>query len=131
MVYFSYNGGKNMLENLVDKCRQLQMQQEKLEEEVKALKSQISEQMAKEGLDKYVTPSGVLAQLSEKETFKYLDEAAMVAWCESNNHPEYVQKKIVTTELNKELKKGMSLTESLKPNFTRTVAQVLTVKDSK
>jgi hypothetical protein len=120
-----------MLENLVDKCRQLQMQQDKIEEELKAVKSQISEQMVKEGLDKYVTPSGVLAQLSEKETFKYLDEAAIVAWCESNGHPEYIQKKVLTTELNKELKKGMSLTESLKTNFTKTVSQVLTVKDSK
>jgi hypothetical protein len=120
-----------MLENLVDKCRQLQMQQDKIEEELKAVKYQISEQMVKEGLDKYVTPSGVLAQLSEKETFKYLDEAAIVAWCESNGHPEYIQKKVLTTELNKELKKGMSLTESLKTNFTKTVSQVLTVKDSK
>lgn len=117
-----------MLEELVNKCRELQLQSEKLEEELKALKSQISEQMTKEGLNKFVAPSGVSATLVEKETFKYLDEPAIVAWCEANGHPEYVQKKVVTTELNKELKKGMSLTEALKPTFTKTISYALTVK---
>lgn len=117
-----------MLENLVDKCRELQEQSEKLEEEIKTLRSQITEQMTKEGLDKFVAPSGVSAQLIEKETFKYLDEPAIVAWCETNGHSAYIQKKVVTTELNKELKKGMSLTESLKPLYTKSVAYSLTIK---
>jgi hypothetical protein len=119
-----------MLENLVDKCRELQMQSEKIEEEIKNLKSQITEQMTKEGLYKYVTPSGVSAQIIEKETFKYLDEPAIIAWCEENGHYEYIQKKVVTTELNKELKKGMSLTEALKPTFTKTLSYSLTIKSN-
>lgn len=117
-----------MLENLVEKCLELQEQHEKLEEEIKTLKSQIRERMTTEGLYKFEASSGVSAQLVEKETFKYLDEPAIIAWCEANGHNAYIQKKVVTTELNKELKKGKSLTESLKPLYTKSVAYSLTIK---
>lgn len=117
-----------MLEQLVTKYAEVQAQAKALEEQLKEMKTKILEEMNTDNISKVVTENGVSAQITTKETFKYTDEALMIAWCEKNGHKNLVKKSIVTTEMNKELKKGMSLTEALKPLYISNISYSLTVK---
>ena len=101
-------------------------QKEALEAELSILKERIISNM---GSDKeFVSSDGTTAKIIEKETFKYTDELAMINWCKSNGYNSLVKETIVSTAMNKELKKGLSLTESLRPMFIKTVSYSLTVK---
>ena len=117
---------KKQLEKNVKAYYELKSQMESLDEQLSVLKNAIVEDMGDE--DKFVCDNGLTAQLAIKETFKYVDEAFMVKWLKNNGYSQFVVEKVNTTPMNKELKKGLTLTESLKPMYTKTVSTTLTVK---
>lgn len=116
------------LNNKIEKYAELQAQMEELKAQIDELKPEIIEGMINESVEKIELPSGVSAQVVTKETFKYDDEPGMIKYLKDNGLTSYIVEKINTTSMNKELKKGLTLTESLKPMFTRTVSSSLTVK---
>lgn len=76
----------------------------------------------------FTADDGTVAKLVDKVTYKYTNEDAMVNWCKANGHSDLVKEKIDTTSMNKELKKGGVLTESLNSLYNRTVSTSLTVE---
>lgn len=115
-----------MLNENVKKYADLQAQKEALEAEMAELKTAIVEEMGSD--TDFTADDGTVAKLVDKETFKYTDEIAMINWCKMNGYSQFIVEKVNTTSMNKELKKGLTLTESLKPMFTKTVSTSLTVK---
>lgn len=116
------------LNNKIEKYAELQAQMEVLKTQLDELKPEIIEGMVKESVDKIELPSGVTAQVVTKETFKYDDELGMINYLKANGLTSFIVEKVNTTAMNKELKKGLTLTESLKPMFTKTYTNSLTVK---
>ena len=98
---------------------------EAYEKKMAELRDSILEDMG--GEDEYSTPEGINVKAVVKETFKYTDEIGMIKWCEDNGYTQFITKKINTTPMNKELKKGQTLTESLKPLYTKQTSVTLTV----
>lgn len=116
------------LEVKVVEYANLQTQVEELQKQMDSLRGEILSEMSDLGVDKYTTTSGETAQVTLKETFKYVDEAAMINWLKANGYTQFIKEKVDTTPMNKELKKGLTLTESLKPMFTKNVTSSLSVK---
>ena len=75
----------------------------------------------------YQTSDGLVATVTLKEKFDYTDEPGMISWCESHGYSQYVVKTIDTRKMNKELKKGASLTEGLKTMYTKVESKALSV----
>lgn len=105
---------------------QLKAQADALKEQMDSLKDTIVESMGDES--SFTADDGTVAKLVAKETFKYVDEPSMIKWLKDNGYAQFVVEKVNATTMNKELKKGMTLTESLKPMFTKTVSVSLTVE---
>ena len=106
---------------------ELQKEQEELKAKLDAAKQEIIDAMTSQGLSKFETAQGT-ATLVAKTNIKYTDELAIVKYCEDNNLTNYITKKVNATALNKELKKGGVLKESLNTYYSENVSQVLTVK---
>ena len=115
----------------IKKYLELNAKKEALEKEMSDIKSVITSELVKETLDgaTYTTEDKTASVTkSVKETVKYTDETAMIAILESKGLNQFVTKKVVTTSLNKELKKGGVITESLKGLYTTSLAESLTIK---
>lgn len=115
-----------MLNENVKLYVELQEQMEAIKEQMETLKATITEEMGNEL--KVVTPDGITAQLIKKETFKYNDETGMIAYLKSKGLNQFITEKINTTPMNNELKKGLSLTEDLKPMYTKAISYSFSVK---
>lgn len=114
------------LNEKVKEYADLKAQADSIAEQLTALKEEIVEAMGDE--DEFTADDGTVAKINAKETFKYVDEASMVKWLKNNGYSQFVVEKVNTTPMNKELKKGLTLTESLKPMYTKTVSSVLVVE---
>lgn len=106
---------------------ELQRQQDELKAKLDSAKEDIINEMEVQGLEKLEVDNYV-AQVSNKVTIKYPDEVALIKYLKENGYGRYVVEKVDTTPLNKELKKGGTLTESLHPFYNETKSKVLTVK---
>lgn len=106
----------------------LQAQKEELESQMSSLKEIIMKEMDEQEQSKVITSSGKVAQIVNKEIIKYTDEVAIINYLESHNMSQFVTKKVNTTSLNKELKKGQSLTESLHSLYTTSNSRSFSVK---
>lgn len=106
---------------------ELQKAKDELKAKIDAIKQEIIDAMNSQGVNKVETAQGT-ATLVTKTNIKYTDELAIVKYCEDNNLTNYITKKVNTTALNKELKKGGVLKESLNTYYSENVSQVLTVK---
>ena len=115
-----------MLNENIKKYVELQEQLEVLKEQMETLKATITEEMGSE--TKVETPDGFVAQLVKKETFKYIDETSMITYLKSKGLNQFIIEKVNTTPMNNELKKGMLLTEELKPLYTKTTSYSFSVK---
>lgn len=117
------------LDRLVNQYNELQAQAEDISTQMSTLKATIIEEL--DDITEYVTTdTHVTAKVVAKETFKYTDESAMIKWLKNNGYAQFVVEKVNTTPMNKELKKGLTLTESLKTMFTKTTSYSLTVKEN-
>lgn len=109
--------------NIVD----LQNQMDELKEKLDLAKSELITMMEESGCDKVKCETGS-AQLVFKSNIKYSDELSIINFCKNNGYGQFIVEKVNTTALNKELKKGGRLTESLDPFFNESTTKVLTVK---
>lgn len=116
------------LKDLVNSYFELQSKQKELESQLSELKETILNEMDEQKLETILTDEGIKAVRTKKETFKYLNEQKLVEWCEANNHQEYVQKRIITTKFNKNLKDQWSNNKTLLENYSRSESYSLSVK---
>ena len=116
-----------MINENIRKYFELQAQMDAIKEEMATLKDSIVGDMDAQGVNTYEVDD-IKAQVINKDTFKYNDELGMIAYLKSNGLDKFVVEKIDTTSLNKELKKGLSLSESLKTMYTKTTSPSLTIK---
>ena len=91
------------LNEKVKEYADLKAQADSIAEQLTALKEEIVEAMGDE--DEFTADDGTIAKINAKETFKYVDEPAMINWLKSNGYAQYVIEKVNTTPMNKELKK--------------------------
>ena len=116
------------LNKLVNDYNELKAKSEDISTQMSALKSKILEELG-DATEYVTTDTNVIAKVVAKETFKYVDEPAMINWLKKNGYAQFVVEKVNATPMNKELKKGLTLTESLKTMFTKTTTYSLTVEE--
>jgi len=119
------------IDEQIKKYLELNAQKEALEAQMTEVKNAITSSLASEKLEgaTYTTEDGnVTVTKSVKENIKYSDETAMIAILESKGLNQFVTKKVVTTALNKELKKSGVITEALKGLYTSSISESLTIK---
>lgn len=119
------------IDEQIKKYLELNAQKEALEAQMAEIKTAISESLVDETLEgaTYTTEAGdATVTKSIKENIKYTDETAIVGILEAKGLNQFVSKKVVTTALNKELKKGGIITESLKGLYTTALSESLTIK---
>lgn len=119
------------IDEQIKKYLELNAQKEALEKEMSDIKSVITAELEKETLEgaTYTTEDNTASVTkSVKENVKYTDETAMISILESKGLNQFVTKKVVTTALNKELKKGGVITEALKDFYTSSISESLTIK---
>jgi uncharacterized NAD-dependent epimerase/dehydratase family protein len=119
------------IDEQIKKYLELNAQKEALEKEMSDIKSVITAELVKETLEgaTYTTEDNTASVTkSVKENVKYTDETAMISILESKGLNQFVTKKVVTTALNKELKKGGVITEALKGLYTSSISESLTIK---
>lgn len=116
------------LNKALKEYNELQSKKSSIEEDMEALKESIMSKMDELGLNKTTTPDNITASIVMKETFKYTDEPALVKYLKDNNLSQFIVEKVNAVPMNKELKKGMSLTENLKSMYTKTVSRSFIVK---
>ena len=110
----------------IEKYKELKLQKETIEAEMKLLNNEIVDEMINEGVNKIETPNGIIAQVVTKESLSYDDEIATIKYLKENNLEKYIKETIDTKALNAEVKKSNLLKESLKP--TSKISYSLTVK---
>ena len=116
------------LNKLVNDYNELKAKSEDISTQMSALKSKILEELG-DATEYVTTDTNVLAKVVAKETIKYDDEEAMINWLKKNGYAKFVIEKVDTKPMNKELKKGLTLTESLKSMFTKTTSYSLTIEE--
>ena len=116
-------------ENL-ERYYQLQKEVEEREEEMKFLKEQIVTEMKTQNITSQNTGT-VEGKLVDKQTFKYNDELAMITYLREHKLENFINSKVNTTMMNKELKAKGVLFEDLKPYYTENNSSSLSVKSVK
>lgn len=116
------------LEELLETYNNVQIEETKIKTQKDELKAQILEEMSKENTTKYLTEDNISATIAKKETFKYVDELSMIKYLQENGYNQFVELKIKTTDMNKELKKQSTLTEALSSYVTKSSVDSLSVK---
>lgn len=101
-------------------------QKEAIDAKLAELKQQIVDGIG--GAGKFDADDGTVASVTEKVTFKYQDEPGIIAKLKAGGLTSYVKESVNSTLLNKELKKGGMLNESLSPMFVKSISYTLTVK---
>lgn len=115
------------LEQLITSYEQAQKELDYLTELQNERKAEII-QLMNEANEKEHIIDNIKATVVTKETFKYTDEVAMIKYLKENGLNQFIIEKIDTTPMNKELKKGLSLTESLKQMYIKNTTYSLSVK---
>ena len=120
-----------MLEEMLNEYLELKRQEDELAAKKEELGNKIKAELKNLPGRKY-TENGFKATLTDKVTFKYDDEAAIVNYIIQKGLSEiYLSKKIDATKFNKELKNEGMLYESVKPYLTKNVSEALSVSESK
>ena len=115
------------LNEKLERYYQLQKEIEEREEEMKSLKEEIIKEMEIEDISSQNT--GVVeGKIINKTSFKYNDEVAMINYLKEKGLESFVNSKVNTSNMNKELKKKGSLYEDLKPYVLETSTSTLSVK---
>jgi hypothetical protein len=114
------------LNGKVKEYADLSAQKDAIEARLAELKGQIVEGIG--GVGKFDADDGTVASVTEKVTFKYQDEPGIIAKLKDGGLTSYIKESVNSTMLNKELKKGGTLNESLSPMFVKSTGYALTVK---
>lgn len=105
----------------------LQQTIEEMKTKLDTEKAELIALMESEGKTKVETEHGK-ATISYRQNIKYSDETAIIKFCEDNGYGNFITKKVNTTALNKEIKKGGLLKESLNPFVSESETKVLKVE---
>lgn len=116
------------LEELLETYNNIQIEETRIKAQKDELKAQILEEMSKENTTKYLTEDNISATIAKKETIKYVDELSMIKYLQENGYNQFVELKIKTTDMNKELKRQSTLTEALSSYVTKSSVDSLSVK---
>ena len=117
-----------MLNDNINKYMKLKEEYDALKEQLDELKESILVDMEQLDTDNYTTDENIVAKVVTKENFKYIDEPSMIKWLKENGYSQFIAEKVSTVPMNKELRKGLTLTESLKPMFTKITTYSLNVE---
>ena len=120
---------EQLKENL-EEYSKLTKQVEELKSKLEQLKGCIVESMDSLGVTSYKADD-VEGKLVSKNLYKYKDEMAIVNYLKKNKLDNYLQEKINTTVMNKELKNKGLLYESLKDYVEENNSIALSVKEIK
>ena len=115
------------LNEKLERYYQLQEEVSQKEEEISSLKEEIVKEMELEGITSQNTGS-VEGKIINKATFKYTDEVAILNYLRSHRLNNFIQTKVNTTSMNKELKAKGALYEDLKTYCTENNSITLSVK---
>lgn len=115
-------------ESAIERYNEIKLLEEELKAEKNQLKDLICAYMAAKNLTKYSNVNNVEASISNKTSFTYVDELAMIKYLQENGYTNFIKTVIDTTGLNKELKKGSTLAENLKTYYAPNTSQSLSVK---
>ena len=105
----------------------IQKQEKELKAQKDALKKSILELM---GEEKEYDNGYTSATIVDKENFTYDDEVAIIAYLENNGYEKYVVKNI-DTAINKLLKEDVESLSAIKPYYTKSLTESLTIKEIK
>ena len=119
---------KIMLNENLKKYAELQEQLNSLKEQLDTLREDILVEMDELGVSDYTSEDNITAKVVEKQNKKYIDEISMIKYLEENNLNQFITKKVNAPLMNKELKKSLSLKESLGSYYNTSVTKSLTVK---
>lgn len=117
-----------MLDENLKKYAELQEQLNLLKEQLDTLREDILVEMEELGVSDYTSEDNITAKVVEKQNVKYIDEISMIKYLEENNLNQFITKKVNAPLMNKELKKSLSLKESLGSYYNTSVTKSLTVK---
>ena len=120
---------EQLKENL-EEYSKLAKQAEELKSKLEQLKGCIVENMNSLGVTSYKADD-VEGKIISKNLYKYKDEIAIVSYLKKNKLNNYLQEKINTTVMNKELKNKGLLYESLKDYVEENNSIALSVKEVK
>lgn len=116
-----------MLEDMLKEFIELKKQEDELKAKENELASKIKEELKKLPKSKY-DANGIKATITNKTTFKYDDEVAIMNYIKSKGLKDvYLTYKINTTKFNEELKKEGTLFENVKGYVTKNLTEALTV----
>jgi hypothetical protein len=116
------------LDEKIKLYNELQIEADAIAAKLAELKESILTEFTALGVSDVVTPDNIQAKVTEKTNIKYDDEAGIIKYLKEKGLTSYIVEKVSTTPLNKELKKGLSLTEDLKKMYTQTTTKSLSVK---
>ena len=105
----------------------IQKQEKELATKKLELKKSILELM---GEEKKYSNGFASATIAEKENFTYTDEVSMINYLENNGYEKYVVKNI-DTAINKLLKEDVESLSAIKPYYTKSLTESLTIKEIK
>lgn len=104
---------------------------EEIETYLKSLGEKIKEELKKLPNNKY-EENGFKATITNKTTYKYTDESAIVNYIIQKGLSDiYLSKEISTTKLNNALKEKGQLYENLKSYVSENITEALTVSGGK
>lgn len=116
-----------MLEEMLKEYLEIKKQEDEITAKKAELGAKIKEELKKLPNRKY-DENGIKASVTDKVTFKYNDEAAIVNYIIQKGLSDiYLNKKIDTTKFNNELKKEGLLLENVKNFVTKNTTESLTV----
>lgn len=117
----------NELNSLIDEYAGILKDIDALKEKADLIKQRIVKEMDELGLAKTETLFNDCRK-SSRTTIKYLDEPAIIAYCEATpGMSNYVMKKLNASPLNKAIKASQTLQESLKGKYEETVSSTISV----
>ena len=114
-----------MLDQDIKRYLELKSKIDDQKKELDDLKESILEEMGSR--EEFVTEDGIKAKITFKDKYDYVDEVAIINWLKANGYGCYVSEVVDSKKLNKELKKGTTLTESLKTLYKKTEIKALSV----
>lgn len=115
----------NTLDTKINTLFELKKNLDQLKADIDTLQKDIIDTMTTEKVSSVTTESGIVAKTFTKDTFKYNDELKMIKYLSENGFNQFLETSINKTALNAELKKNVSLTESLQGDYTKTTTTML------
>lgn len=105
--------------DIVERIAELELKKRELSDQIKA-------ELAAQGLNEFENNT-VKARITSRTTFKYTDEVAIINYLRGKKLNKYINEKIATTALNKDLKISGVLRKDLCNYIEEAISDSLTV----